>query len=145
MAITSSQNIYLAKINQRHVLRVIRDQGPRSRADVVRHTGLSAPTVSKAAASLLKSSLLEEVKGNGVSVGRPAPKLRLATESVQVLGVVIDVNRCSVVASGLDGVLSDRRTRQVETPANYDDLLAAIVRDASALMDAPACGRSAWG
>ena len=40
---TRSQHLYLAKINERHVLGVIRDQGPSSRADVVRHSGLSAP------------------------------------------------------------------------------------------------------
>ncbi len=97
----TSQHAYLAKINERHLLRVIREQGPRSRADLVRETGLSAPTVSKAAASLLSARLLEETKGNGLALGRPAPKLRLATNSVQVLGMVIDVGRCSVVASGL--------------------------------------------
>jgi predicted NBD/HSP70 family sugar kinase len=134
IAAANSQTVYLAKINQQHVLRVIRDQGPRSRAEIVRHTGLSAPTVSKAAASLLKSRLVEEVKENGTGIGRPAPKLRLATASTQVIGVVIDVNRCSVVASGLDGELCPERARQIETPAVYDELIDALVKHARALL-----------
>jgi predicted NBD/HSP70 family sugar kinase len=135
----NSQHAYLARINERHLLRVIRDQGPRSRADLVRDTGLSAPTVSKAAASLLNARLLEEVKanGNGLALGRPAPKLRLATDSVHVLGIVFDVERCSVVASGLDGELREERTRRVETLLDYDELIHALVKHARALMARP--------
>ena len=43
----------LRKLNERVILRVIQTHGPLSRADVVRRSGLSAPTVSKAVASLL--------------------------------------------------------------------------------------------
>jgi predicted NBD/HSP70 family sugar kinase len=137
IAAVSSQTVYLAKINQQHVLRVIRDQGPRSRAEIVRQTGLSAPTVSKAAASLLKSRLVEEVKENGAAIGRPAPKLRLATESAQVVGVVIDVNRSAIVASGLDGELRSELARQVETPSDYDTLIDCLVENVGALLARP--------
>jgi predicted NBD/HSP70 family sugar kinase len=132
-----SQHMYMAKINERHVLHVIRDRGPSSRAEVVRHSGLSAPTVSKAAASLQEARLLEEVEGNGPAIGRPAMKLRLATASAQVLGIVFDVNRCSVVASGLDGELCEERTRRVETLDNYKDLIDALVKHARALIARP--------
>jgi predicted NBD/HSP70 family sugar kinase len=132
-----SQHAYLAKINERHLLRVIREHGPRSRADLVRETGLSAPTVSKAAASLLNARLLEEDKGNGTALGRPAPKLRLATDKVQVLGMVIDIGRCSVVASGLDGELREERTRRFETVDHYDELIDALVKRARVLMARP--------
>jgi N-acetylglucosamine repressor len=70
----TSQHAYLAKINERHLLRVIRVRGPRSPAELVRETGLSAPTVSKAAASLLNARLLEETKGKELALGRPAAK-----------------------------------------------------------------------
>lgn len=137
--VANSQHAYLAKINERHLLRVIRDQGPRSRADLVRETGLSAPTVSKAAASLLSARLLEEVKCNGdsLALGRPAPKLRLATDSVQVLGIVFDVKHCSVVASGLDGEIDEERSRRVETVLDYDDLIESLVKHARTFMARP--------
>ncbi len=129
---TRSQHLYLAKINERHVLRLIRDLGPLSRADVVRRSGLSALTVSKAAASLQKAGLLEEIEGNGQVIGRPAMKLRLATTSAQVLGIVIDSNRSWVVATGLDGELRDERTRRVETRGSYEDLIGTLARHARA-------------
>jgi predicted NBD/HSP70 family sugar kinase len=131
------QHTYLAKINEQHVLHVIRDVGPRSRAELARQTRLSAPTVSKAAASLLKARFLEEIDANGEGLGRPAPKLRLNTESAQVLGVVIDVNRSTVVATGLDGTLSDARTRHVQTNGDYEALIAAVAEHAQGLMARP--------
>jgi predicted NBD/HSP70 family sugar kinase len=138
MSVTSaSQHLYLAKINERHVLQVIRDHGPSSRAEIVRHSGLSAPTVSKAAASLQAACLLEEIEGNGPVIGRPAMKLRLATTSAQVLGIVIDMNRCSVAAAGLDGELREERTHRVKTRVDYPELLDALVEAARALMTDP--------
>ena len=124
---TSPQHIYLAKINEKQVLRVIRDRGPSSRADVVRHSSLSAPTVSKAAASLLRAGFLEEVEATGPVIGRPAMKLRLATASAQVLGVVIDIGRSWVVATGLDGELREERMRRIDTMGSYDELIGALV------------------
>jgi predicted NBD/HSP70 family sugar kinase len=134
---STSQHLYLAKINERHVLSVVRDQGPSSRAEIVRHSGLSAPTVSKAAASLQEARLLEEVEGNGQAIGRPAMKLRLATASAQVLGIVIDRNRCSIVASGLDGEICEERTQRVATHSRYEDLIDALVKQARGLMARP--------
>ena len=96
---------YIAKINERHLLRVIREQGPRSRADLVRETGLSAPTVSKAAASLLNARLLRGDQGKRAGPRQAGSEAPPGHDSVQVLGMVIDVGRCSVVASGLDGEL----------------------------------------
>ncbi len=129
---SSSQHTYLAKINEAQVLRVIRERGQSSRAEVVRHSGLSAPTVSKAVASLLKAGFLEEMEGKAPVIGRPAMKLRLATESAQVLGVVIDIRRCWVVATGLDGELREERMRWVETSGTYADLIDALVKHARA-------------
>src|SRR5262245_14594271 len=80
----------VGKFNERQVLRLLRTRGPLSRAEVARQSGLSAPTVSKAVASLLRAGLLEEVDAPELARGRPAPKLRLAVTSAQVLGIAID-------------------------------------------------------
>jgi predicted NBD/HSP70 family sugar kinase len=119
------------------VLRLIRSRGPLSRAEVVRESGLSAPTVSKAVASLLKAGLLEEADAVGLARGRPAPRLRLATESAQVLGIAVDAAHCEVVSAGFDGVLHDD-TQFVPTPETYDELIAALEAAARALMTKPA-------
>jgi N-acetylglucosamine repressor len=135
-AITTIRPALVGKLNERQVLRVLQSRGPMSRAEVARESGLSAPTVSKAVASLIKAGLLEEADAVELARGRPAPKLRLATESAQVLGVTIDVGHCEVGSAGLDGVLHDG-TVAVPTPSSYPELLTAIERAARRLMAKP--------
>jgi DNA-binding transcriptional ArsR family regulator len=106
--ITALRPGLVGKLNERQVLRLIQARGPISLAEVARLTGLSPPTVSKAAASLIRAGLLEETATSDNARGRPAVNLRLASEAVQVLGIVIDAGRCEVVTAGLDGVLAGR-------------------------------------
>src|SRR5260370_19218260 len=113
------QPTLLGKLNERQVLRALQVPGPLSRAEVARRLGLSAPTVSKAVASLLDAGLLEESEAAKQALGRPAARLRLATQTAQVLGVVIDVDHCQVVAAGLDGQLRPDQQRRFATPASY--------------------------
>ena len=132
-AITTIRPALVGKLNERQVLRVIQSRGSLSRAEVARESGLSAPTVSKAVASLLKAGLLEEADATELARGRPAPKLRLATTSAQVLGVSIDVGHCEVVSAGLDGSLHDD-TLTIPTPATYPELLRALEVAAKTVM-----------
>jgi N-acetylglucosamine repressor len=124
----------LGKINERQVLRVLQTHGPLSRAEVARRLGLSAPTVSKAVASLLRAGLLEESEAPEQTLGRPATRLRLATQTAQVLGIVIDADQCRVVPAGLDGKLREDRQRAIRTPNSYEKLLEALVAQARDLM-----------
>ncbi|MCB9873956.1 MAG: ROK family transcriptional regulator [Planctomycetaceae bacterium] len=126
----SAQPQLLSRLNERSVMRVLQDHGPCSRADVSRRMNTSAPTVSKAVASLLRAGLLEEfdVKENGR--GRPAKQLRLASETAQVLGLVIDAAECRIVVAGMDGVLRGEGEVSFETPKTYDRFLREAVHHA---------------
>jgi len=135
--ITTIRPAILGKLNERQVLRLLQTRGPLSRAEVARESGLSAPTVSKAVASLLKTGLLEEADAPELARGRPAPKLRLATTSAQVLGVAIDAGHCEVIAAGLDGV-PQGELLIVPTPTAYPELIAALESAARKLMAKPA-------
>jgi N-acetylglucosamine repressor len=126
----------LGRMSERQVLRVLRSVGPLSRAEVARHSGLSAPTVSKAVASLLRSGLVEEADLPEPTGGRPATRLRLANSTAQVLGVVVDADRCRVASAGLDGQFHDEPLG-FATPTSYNDLLDALVDTACPLMDRP--------
>jgi len=119
-------------MNERQVLRTIQARGPLSRAEVARHSGISAPTASKAVESLLRSGLLEEGEAPGVARGRPGKKLRLASAKAQVLGLVIDAGHCRVTSAGLDGDLLDQRGARFPTPSSYEALIetaAAAARE----------------
>jgi N-acetylglucosamine repressor len=124
-AITTIRPALVGKLNERQVLRLLRTRGPLSRAEVARESGLSPPTVSKAVASLLRAGLLEEADAPELARGRPAPRLRLATTSAQVLGVTIDAGHCDVVSAGLDGELH-ADLEAVPTPRTYPALLDAL-------------------
>lgn len=128
------QPTLLGKLNERQILRALQAHGPLSRAEVARRLGLSAPTVSKAVASLLDAGLLEESEAARQPLGRPAAQLRLATQTAQVLGIVIDVAHCQVVAAGLDGQLRSERQRRFPTPDTYPQLLDALAGQAGDLI-----------
>jgi predicted NBD/HSP70 family sugar kinase len=120
-------------MNERQVLRTLLLEGPRTRAEICRLTGMTAPTVSKAVESLLAARLVEEQEPEA-AFGRPAKKLRLAVREAQVLGVVIDAGWCRVVAAGLDGSIHTDATRDFPTPSSYEGLLASFEEHAAPLV-----------
>lgn len=123
----------LSKLNERQVLRTLLHQGPASRADLVRLTGMAPPTVSKAVDNLLLSGHLEESEPVA-AFGRPAKRLGLAARHAQVLGLVIDAEYCRLVVAGLDGQIDARYTREFPTPATYAALIAEASFHATQLM-----------
>ena len=121
---SAAQPALLSKINERQVLRAIQAHGPLSRAEVARHSGMSPPTASRAVEALLRAGMLEESDSAEFTRGRPAKKLRLATLTAQVLGLVLDAGECRIVAAGLDGKLHDERLDSFTTPESYPELIA---------------------
>lgn len=131
------QPALLSRINELQVLRTLQECGPLSRAEVARHSGISAPTASKAVESLLRAGLLEEGNAPEFARGRPGKKLRLATETAQVLGLVIDADVCCVLSAGLDGQVHEERTTQFSTPSDYEALIRTAADHAARLMTRP--------
>lgn len=121
--VATAQPQLLSQINERSVLRVLQSSGPCSRADVTRQLGVTAPTVSKAVATLLRSGLLEEFDAPSNGRGRPARQLRLASETAQVLGLVIDAGHCRIVLASLDGTLVDDAEISFSTPETYLEMI----------------------
>ncbi|MFG0332037.1 MAG: ROK family protein [Maioricimonas sp. JB049] len=117
----------------RRILELLQVQGPSTRAELTRLSGISAPTVSKAVASLLESGLLEEGEALPGSLGRPGKRLRLATEKAQVIGVVLDAGRCDLVAASLDGTIDEDRIRRIPTPDSYEELIDALTAEVTEL------------
>lgn len=118
----------------RQVLDCLQSEGPLSRADLTRETGISAPTVSKAVAALLDSGLLEEGLAPENAVGRPGKRLQLASDSAEVLAVVLDAAQCHLVAAGLSGDINESRTRKFKTPGSYSKLLGQLEEQLQAMV-----------
>ena len=124
----------LRRMNERRILEAAQAHSGLSRAELVRLTGISPPTVSKLVRSLLAANLLEEGDAPDAVLGRPAKVLRPANRMARVLGAVVDIRECSIAATGLDGQLQARRILRFATPDSYKSLLNAIIKHARRLM-----------
>lgn len=127
----------------RKILESLQQQGPLSRADLTRETGISAPTVSKAVSDLLEQGLLEEGDAPENAVGRPGKRLHLAKGGSSVVGVVLDRDLCRVLPASLDGVTDEAATISFNTPAHYGTLIEQISQAVDSVVqnaDAPPLG-----
>ena len=105
--ITARSPRLLRRLNAAAVLRTIRAEGPISRAELSRVTGLSKPTVNGAVELLLETGYLRErVAGLDAPTRRPGPRARLLSfrgDLGHVLGIDIGANKVLVVVADLTG------------------------------------------
>lgn len=116
----------LRKMNVRKILEVLREKGPSSRAEITRLSGISAPTVSKVVANLLGSGLIEEGEAPAKAVGRPGRHLRLAGDSVRVVGIELNVGKWRMTVTGFDGDVSGLEIQEFDVPGDYEQLMADL-------------------
>jgi glucokinase len=77
--------------------------GSCSRADLVRATGLSAPTVTNVVKDLLSKNLVEPLGEGESSGGRPPDKLRFKAERGCILAATISTSGISFLLTDLNG------------------------------------------
>ncbi len=89
-------------VHQRHVLRMLRDDGPLARGVLAKRSRLSATTITHVTAKLLSEGLVAEMENGGsASVGRPAQAVRLVDDARQVAGVHIGAGGVVVAITDL--------------------------------------------
>jgi glucokinase-like ROK family protein len=105
---------YINKLNKIVVLNLIRDSVEISRADIVKKTKLSAPTVTRIVDSLINAKLVA-MAGEGSSTGGRPPKLiRFTGDHSYVVGV--DLGSTSIRAGISD--LEGNFITEIETPTD---------------------------
>lgn len=93
----------LRKSNSRLLLRFLRTHSPCSKADLVRLSNLTAPTVSMVVATLIRNGLVEEL-GEGISSGgRPPAMLRFNAQCGYVAGADIGGTRIRMMLADMNG------------------------------------------
>ncbi|MBF8185415.1 ROK family transcriptional regulator [Nonomuraea sp. K274] len=85
------------------VLRFVREHAPCSRAGIAASTGLNKATVSSLVADLIDRRLVRETGLTENRVGRPATMLVLDGSPYAAIGVQIDADSVSAVATDLAG------------------------------------------
>jgi glucokinase len=86
------------------VLKLLREASSCSRADLVRASGLSAPTITNVVKDLLAANLIEPLGEGESSGGRPPDMIRFKAERGCVLAVEITANKISLLLADLNGV-----------------------------------------
>ncbi len=84
-----TKTVKIKSETDRLILKTIYDGNPLSRADIVRQTRLTAPTVSATVSRLIKAGLLKESDPVTQGRGKPATQICLIDEAFLVIGVDI--------------------------------------------------------
>jgi glucokinase len=130
----------LREVNARQLLRLLRVHGPCSRADLVRQSGLSAPTVSSAVLDLEKNGLVEMVGPGRSNGGRRPSLLRFNSTLGYVFGTDIGRSVLRVGLADLSGALVDRWIAETDPrngPARVATLLMEGVQELQARHSIP--------
>lgn len=101
----------MRELHRVHILGVLRDHGSANRADLIRATGLSRPTISSIVTELLDDGTIREVGkySSGTTKGRPSQLLALTPPSGHALSVDIGHTHVrAVVADSAGHVLQER-------------------------------------
>lgn len=98
----------LRHTNALTILKLLREVGSCSRADLVRASGLSAPTVTNVVSDLLDANLIKPLGEGESSGGRPPDMISFNAERGYLLAVEIK-------ASFIAFLLTDLRGKQLET------------------------------
>jgi predicted NBD/HSP70 family sugar kinase len=112
--------------NQRVVLQAIRINGPVTRAELARMTGLTAPAIANITRRLIQDGLVADAGKRHGGRGQPATKLIINPDGCFSLGVNID--RDHITALGLDLLGQVRARASHEGPLGSPEETSRRVR-----------------
>ena len=98
----------LRRTNALTILKLLREAGSCSRADLVRASGMSAPTVTNVVSDLLAANLIKPLGEGESSGGRPPDIIRFKAERGCILGAQISAHLVSFLLTDLSGEELDR-------------------------------------
>jgi predicted NBD/HSP70 family sugar kinase len=134
----------LRRLNWAAILRTIRTEGPVSRTELARKTGLSKPTVNEVVEHLLRDGYVrEQLADPEARPRRPGPRARLLSfrgELGHVLGIDVGADKVLCLVADLDGAVlaSERRKTTVELRRSPRAVLDLVEQAASAALAAAA-------
>ncbi|MCJ1712845.1 ROK family transcriptional regulator [Curtobacterium sp. VKM Ac-2922] len=150
--------------NTARVLRLVHQEGPVTRAEVTRRTGLNRSTTLALVGELVALGLVHESDGGapgaaaataaggrvavgatassasagagvGVGVGRPSPVVRASSDVVAV-AVTVEIDAVTVALVGLDGTIRHRVTSPTTSRPTAPQAVAAVATMLDDLADA---------
>ena len=132
--IQPSRPSHLRQANARVLLRLLREHSPCSKADLVRLSGLSAPTVSSAVGYLESQGLVENLGDGESSGGRPPEMLRFNANHGYVAGVDIGGTRLRMVLADLNGRIVMQWATQFTEKQRTPKAVCSLIHDGLKVM-----------
>lgn len=119
-------NEQVRRSNLGTMLRALHYDGPQSRAELTRRTGLNRSTIAALVTELAELRLVSEaLPDEHVSVGRPSPIVRI-NPNVVVVAVYPDIDAVIIALVGLGGVVH-KRVRYASTTAPSAEEAANVI------------------
>ena len=125
---------HLRQANARSVLRLLREHNPCSKADLVRLSGLSAPTVSSVVSDLEVLGLVENLGEGESSGGRPPGLLRFRAKHGCVAGIDIGGTRLRMMLADLNGSVLTQWSTRLFDKQRTPKAVCALIRDGLKIM-----------
>ncbi|MCO8273802.1 ROK family protein [Actinoplanes sp. TRM 88003] len=116
----------LRQLNADAVVRVLRDEGPRTLTELARLVGLSRASTEDVVQELLEVGWVAEVGPAAGGVGRPARRYRFRADAGQLLGVDVGGHKVLAVVTDLDGTVLHSRQLPVTPELGRSERLAAV-------------------
>lgn len=124
---SQKMNIELMKqFNTASVLRIIRFEGPISRAEIADKMDLSRPSVSEIVSELLTNGWIRETAINKGGRGRPSVPLEIYPNGRYAIGVELGAYHVTVVLCNLRADILRRETIAVNSDSTPDVVLESI-------------------
>ena len=125
------------------VLALIRDGRARTRAELVRLTGLSRATVSQRVESLLGGGFVYEAGEAPSTGGRPPQTLAFNSDAGVVLVADLDVTHARLAVADLSGSLLAESTGEIDIADGPDRVISWMLEGFEALLDRVSRGSAA--
>jgi glucokinase len=119
----------LRHTNAHGILKLLRESGSCSRADLVRASGLSAPTVTNVVKDLLSADLVEPLGEGQSSGGRPPDMIRFKAERGCLLGAEITARSISFLLTDLNGSELDRQEVSLARRKTTPEAICSVIGD----------------
>lgn len=119
----------LRHTNAHGLLKLLRECGSCSRADLVRASKLSAPTVTNVVKDLLAADLIEPLGEGESSGGRPPDMIRFKAERGCLLAIEISAERISYLLTDLNGSEIETRSASLARRKTTPDAICNYIAD----------------
>lgn len=135
--LTGTNLKYTKAYNYRIVLETIRLHSPLSRADIARHTSLTAQTVSNIVKRLIDAELIREADKRREGRGAPSITLEINPDGAYSIGLDLDKDHLTGVLVDLSGNVLERVHYELSFPSPDEaiDLMTETVDHLKAQQD----------